>query len=86
MCTQEALQKIPYYARNLSTLGEMVVVRSISIVTLNLKYWVMAFMFLGYAQNNIGGTYHMLNLSMKLIVLIHDKIRMNKTYSGYVSR
>ena len=43
-------------------------------------------MFLGYAQKHMGGTYHMLNLRTKCIVLSHDIIWLNKTYSEYVSR
>ena len=31
-------------------------------------------MFLGYAQNYTGGTYHILNLHKKVIVLIRDVI------------
>ena len=43
-------------------------------------------MLLGYAQNHRGGTYCMLNLRTKCIVLSHDGICLNKTYSEYVSR
>ena len=43
-------------------------------------------MFLGYAQNCTGVTYHMLKLRSKSIVLIHDIIWQNKTYAEYVSR
>ena len=37
-------------------------------------------------KNNTGGTYHMLNLRTKLIILICDVIQLNKTYREYVSR
>ena len=42
-------------------------------------------MLLCYAQNHMCGTYHMLNLRTKFIVLIYDIIWLNKTYSDYVS-
>ena len=43
-------------------------------------------MFIGYAQNHTGGTYRMLNLSKKLIIIIRDVICLNKKYGEYVSR
>ena len=43
-------------------------------------------MFLGYAQNHMGSTYHMLNIHAKPIVISCDIIWTNKTYSEYVSR
>ena len=44
-------------------------------------------MFLGYAQINTGGTYHMLNLCTKHIVLSRGIIWMNKnTVSKYHER
>ena len=43
-------------------------------------------MFLGYAQNYTGGTYHMLNIRSKHIVLSRDVIWLNKNYGEYVSR
>ena len=43
-------------------------------------------MFLGYAQNHTGGTYRMLNLHTKFIVLSRDIIWPKKTYGQYVSR
>ena len=46
----------------------------------------MTCMFLGYAQNHTGGTYCMLNICTKFIVLIHAFIWINKTYNEYVSR
>ena len=41
-------------------------------------------MFLGYAQNNTGGTFHMLNLHTKRIILSCDIIWLKKTYGEYV--
>ena len=35
-------------------------------------------MFLGYAKNHTGGTYHMLNLRSKRIVLSHEVICVKK--------
>ena len=43
-------------------------------------------MFLGYAQNNTGRTYRMLNIRTKRMVLIRDIIWLDKTYGKYVSR
>ena len=43
-------------------------------------------MFLGYGENNTGGTYRMLNLCTKRIVLSCDIIWINKIYREYVSR
>ena len=43
-------------------------------------------MFLGYTQNHTSGTYRMLNLCTKHIVLSRDIILLNKTYREYVSR
>ena len=42
-------------------------------------------MFIGYAQNNMGGTYRMLNLRTKRIVLSCNIIWLNKTYGECVS-
>ena len=42
-------------------------------------------MFLGYSQNHTSGTYHMLNLCSKRIVLSRDVIWINKTYGEYIS-
>ena len=78
--------KIPDYAKYLRTFGEMVVVRSIATVKSRLEYQVMTYMFLGYAQNHIGGTYHMLNIRTKIIVLSCDVIWLNKTYCAYISK
>ena len=56
---------MPEYAKYLKTFKEMGVVHSIVSIKAKLEYQVMAFMFLGYAQNHIGGTYHMSNLRKK---------------------
>ena len=56
-------------------------VYSIVNVKDNLEYQGMTCMLLGYAQNYTGGTYHMLNLRTKLIVLRCDIIWLNKTHS-----
>ena len=42
-------------------------------------------MFIGYAKNNMGGTYCMLSLWTENIVLICDVIWPNKTYGEYIS-
>ena len=42
-------------------------------------------MLLGYAQNHMGGTYRMLNLCTKIIILVCNVICLNKTYDEYVS-
>ena len=64
----------------------MGVLRSIVNVKSKLEYQGMTCMFIGYAQNNKGGTYHMLNLHTKIIILSCDVIWLNKTYGEYVSR
>ena len=55
---------------------------------LNLKYKLddqgMVIFSLGYAQQHLGGTYHMLYIGTKRIVLIHDVVFLNKhTVSTY---
>ena len=62
----------------------MGVVLSISTIRSNLEDKGMTFVFLGYSQNHTGGTYCMLNLRTKLIVLSREIIWLNKTYSEYV--
>ena len=64
----------------------MVVVRIIATVKSKLEYLGKTCMFLGYAQNHTGGTYRMLNLCSKRIVLSRAVIWINKTYGEYVSR
>ena len=71
------------YLRNF---GEMRVVRSIAMVKSKLEDQGKACMFLGYMQNHTGGTYHMINISTKYIVLNCDVICLNKTYKDYTSR
>ena len=63
----------------------MGVLQSIVNVKAKLDDRGMTFMFLGYSQNRMGGTYHMLNLHKNCIILIHDVI-CKKTYGKYVSR
>ena len=58
----------------------MVVVRSIATVKEKLEDRGKTCMFLGYAQNHTGGTYHMLNLRPKRIVLSRTMIWLNKSY------
>ena len=43
-------------------------------------------MVLGYAQNHTVGTYLMLNLRTKFILISRDIIWLNKAYGEYVSR
>ena len=42
-------------------------------------------MFLGYSQNHTRGTYCMLNLRKKCIVLSREILCLDKTYVRYVS-
>ena len=58
----------------------MVVVRIIATVKSKLEYLGKTCMFLGYAQNHTGGTYRMLNLHTKHIVLSRDIIWIKKNY------
>ena len=64
----------------------MGVVLSILSIESKLRYLEMTCMFLGYAQNIMDGTYDMLKLCTKHIVLSHDIIWLNKTYGEYVPR
>ena len=66
--------KIPYYDKNLRTFGEIVVARSIATVKEKPYGQGKTCMLLGYAQNYTGGTYRMLNLRTKRIVLSCDVI------------
>ena len=43
-------------------------------------------MFLGCAHNHTGGTYRMLNLRSKHVILSRDVIWLKKNYGEYVSR
>ena len=43
-------------------------------------------MFLGYAQNNTSGTYQMLNIRTKHIILSCEVMWLEETYGEYVSR
>ena len=58
------------YAKYLNTLSEMGVLRSIFSVKSKLEDQEMTFMFLGYTQNSMGGTYHMLNIRTECIIQI----------------
>ena len=73
------------YAKYLSTFVEMGVVRSINMLKSKLEDRGNMCMFLRYAQNYTGSTYHMFNISTKYIVLIRDVIWLNKPYGEYVS-
>ena len=64
----------------------MGVVSSIATVKENLEDWGNKLMLLGYAQNDTGGTYHMLNIRTKRVVLSHDIIWLNKTYGEYAPK
>ena len=46
----------------------------------------MTCMLLDYEQNHMVGTYHMLNIGTKPILLSHEIICLNKTYGNYVLR
>ena len=56
----------------------MVVIHSIATVKAKIQDQGKKCMFLGYAQNHTGSTYHMLNIRTKRIVLICDVVRLNK--------
>ena len=77
-------ENVPNCSKHLNTFGEMGVVRSIVIVKYNLDDQVTTCIFLSYAQNHKGGTYHMLNIWTKFIVLSRDIIWLTKhTVSTY---
>ena len=64
----------------------MGVAHIISTIEDKLEDQGMTSMFLDYALNHTGGTYRMLNIRTKRIVLIRDVIWLIKTYGEYVSR
>ena len=64
----------------------MGVVRSIATVKEKLEDRGKTCMLPGYAQNNTGVTYRMLNICTKCIVISCDFIWLNKNYGEYVSR
>ena len=74
------------YSKHLSTFGEMGVVCSIAPVKAKLEDQEKMCMFLCYAQNHTSGTYRMLNLRTKYIILRRDIIWLKKTYGQYVPR
>ena len=79
-------EKIPDYEKHLRTLGEMGFVWSITTLKFKLDDRVMTCMFLGYVKNHNGGTYRMLDLHTKNIILSREIIFLNKTYGECVSR
>ena len=72
--------KIPDYTKYSRTLGEMGVVRSIATIKAKMVCLGKTYMFLGYVKHHLGGTYCILNICTKRIILIHDVIWLNKTY------
>ena len=50
-----------------------------------IKDQVITCRFLGYAQNHMGCTYHVLNVCSKIVVPSCDEQWLNKTYGKYVS-
>ena len=66
--------KIPDYAKYLKTFVEMGYVHSIVNIKYKLEYQGITCLFLRYAKDHTGGTYHMLNLHTKCLVLSWDFI------------
>ena len=60
--------------------------RSIDDVKAKLEDRGKTWMFLGYVQDYTVGTYRILNIRTKFIVLSRDVIWLNKTYEDCVSR
>ena len=58
----------------------MLVVCSNITIKYNLEYQIVIVTFLGHAKKHIGGTYHMLNMCKKRVVLSRDVIWVDKTY------
>ena len=80
-CAHEKFyDKIPDYTKHLNTFEEIDVVCSIGTVKEQLKYQGKICMLLGYEKNHNGGTYCMLNLCTKRIVLSRGIIWINKIY------
>ena len=52
----------------------MLVVCSNITIKYNLEYQIVIVTFLGHAKKHIGGTYHMLNMCKKRVVLSRDVI------------
>ena len=84
--TKKKLTAISYTVRyqNMKTLTDFF--RNGSFTQSKLKNRVMTCLLLGYAQNHIGGTYHILNLWKIYIGLSCIIIWINKNYGEYVSR
>ena len=62
----------------------MGVIYSISTIKSKVEYQGMMCVFLGYVQNYTGGTYRMLNLHTKGVILSRDFIwQKNTTESTY---
>ena len=59
---------------------------TISDVKVKLEDRRKTWMFLGYVQDYTVGTYRILNMRTKFIVLSRDVIWLNKTYEDCVSR
>ena len=77
---------MPDYAKYFRTIGEMVVVRSITTVKSKIEDQRKTFMLLGYSKIHTGGTYRMSNIRIKCIILSRDIIWFNKTYREYIAR
>ena len=68
----------PNYANYLSNFGEIGVVSSIATIKAKLKYQVITSMFICCRKNCTGGTYQILNIHMKHIILSRDAIWVKK--------
>ena len=86
MRSQEFWPKNSRPRKTLKEFSIYAILCSIDIVKFNIKYQEMACMLIGYVKNYTIGTYRMLNLRTKHIILIRDIIWLNKTYGEYVSR
>ena len=87
MRTQEVLRKKCQTTQNIQDFFyEMGVVRIISTIKEKLEYWGKTCILLGYEKNHTGGTYCIISIHTKHIIIISDIIWINKTYGEYVSR
>ena len=64
----------------------MGVVRIIATIKEKLEDQGKKWIFLGYENNCAGGTYRMINIRTKIIILSCDIIWLNKTYVEYLPR
>ena len=84
-CAYEKLKnKMPAYAKNLRTFGEMAVVKDNgSMMKGKLKNRGIVAMFVGYSEKHASKVYRFLKLDTNRIILSRDVTWLNKMYGDY---